>query len=432
MKRYSPLLFFILICANVFCEEARFYSQIGQDEFVYEHFFKQKKSGFFVDIGAYDGVTGSNSYFFEKSLGWNGICVEPIPELFQKCKEVRKCISINACISDKEGVGQFLRITGPDEMLSGLIDNYNPQHRELVERIAPLYGDRHDLIKVNCLPFMKLLEYHGIKHIDYLSIDTEGGELEILKSIDFDKVTIDVIDVENNYNDPRFSEFLQTKGYKLIKRIIVDEIYKKVEPINSNIEKAFTAVYEQALWGCNEEGVGFSGTGSAVQYAAPYMSFLQNFLKTNNIRSVVDIGCGDWTFSRFINWGDISYTGIDIVKSVIDRNKERFSSPNITFIHGDGTYEDLPAADLLICKDVLQHLSNESVAEFLKHTGKFKHCLITNDIDFGGFGGNNLQIVDGDHRMLDLSQPPFNVRGEKVFTYPSQCVTKQVLHIKHL
>ena len=64
--------------------------------------------------------------------------------------------------------------------------------------------------------------------IDYLSIDTEGGELNILQSIDFDKVTIYIIDVENNYNDPNFKLFLESKGYRLVAHLEFDEIYQKL------------------------------------------------------------------------------------------------------------------------------------------------------------------------------------------------------------
>ena len=73
-----------------------YYSQHNQDQFLNEHIFNNKKEGVFLDIGAYDGIEGSNSYFFEKELGWKGICFEPIPKLYQRLKENRKCISINA------------------------------------------------------------------------------------------------------------------------------------------------------------------------------------------------------------------------------------------------------------------------------------------------------------------------------------------------
>ena len=87
-----------------------------------------------------------------------------------------------------------------------------------------------------------------------------------------------------------------------------------------------------------------------------YIQFLQNFMSANNIKSVVDAGCGDWSFSKAVDWGNIHYIGIDIVKPVIERNQQRFSSSTISFLHGDMNEMELPAADLLICKDVLHYL----------------------------------------------------------------------------
>lgn len=221
------LIIFLLSFSFLCAEELTYYSQVGQDKYVNENLFKNRQEGFFVDIGAYDGITGSNSYFFEKNLNWKGICVEPIPELFEKLRNERKSINLNACVGER-GMRPFLRIIGPDEMLSGLIDKYDVRHKELVDRIATQYGDRHEVIMVNCLPLMQILEENKITHVDYLSLDTEGGELEILKSIDYDKIDIEVIDVENNYQNPEFQKFLATKGYVLVTRLVIDEIYKKI------------------------------------------------------------------------------------------------------------------------------------------------------------------------------------------------------------
>jgi 2-polyprenyl-3-methyl-5-hydroxy-6-metoxy-1,4-benzoquinol methylase len=141
----------------------------------------------------------------------------------------------------------------------------------------------------------------------------------------------------------------------------------------------------------------------------------------------VDVGCGDWEFSRYINWENIQYTGYDVVASVINKNQKNFSQENICFVHANDLTEDLPQADLLICKDVLQHLSNESVILFLEQTNKFKYCLITNDINQNMPTKNNQEISDGSYRRLDLTAPPFNVEGDKIFTYKEGPNTKQVL-----
>ncbi|NGX59354.1 MAG: Trans-aconitate 2-methyltransferase [Chlamydiae bacterium] len=149
----------------------------------------------------------------------------------------------------------------------------------------------------------------------------------------------------------------------------------------SQSEQVFTQIYETQSWGANEDSMGFSGPGSTVRSAAPYMKFLQDFIKKYNIRTIVDVGCGDWTFSQYIDWNGAKYTGFEIVKNIIEKNNEQFANANINFVHGDATKLDLPKADLLICKDVLQHLPNADIQDFLKKISKFKHCLLTNDIN---------------------------------------------------
>lgn len=222
MKWIFLLLFPILAFA-----ENSFYSQFGQDQFVYENFFKGNKEGVFVEIGAHDGISFSNTYFFEKELGWKGFCIEPIPEIFEKLKNNRTAKCIQGCISDKKGTAEFLRIEGSSEMLSGLKEKYHPSHLKRIEKEIQESGGEKKVIQVPCFSFNDFAASNQITRIDYLSLDTEGGEWEILQSIDFQTVDIDTISVENNYNDKRFHQFLSSKGYVLIKSLHCDEIYKK-------------------------------------------------------------------------------------------------------------------------------------------------------------------------------------------------------------
>lgn len=200
---------------------------------------------------------------------------------------------------------------------------------------------------------------------------------------------------------------------------------------DEDVETVFTEIYDHAVWGFNEEGVGFSGGGSTPQSTAEYVSFLKGFIEDNKVKSIVDVGCGDWSFSRFIDWRDINYIGIDVVRSVIERNQASFGSPNIIFIHADGVYSNLPTADLMVCKDVLEHLSNESIFVFLGQLGVFKHCLITNDVNPSTLTSDNINIASSGCRTLDLTKPPFNAQGTKIFTYKFDGVVKQILYIEN-
>ena len=89
----------------------------------------------------------------------------------------------------------------------------------------------------------------------------------------------------------------------------------------------------------------------------------------------------------------------------------------------------LPAADLLVSKDVLQHLPNADVKVFLEQLPKYKHVLLTNGTDWTTLTADNLDIALGDYRVIDLTKAPFGVAGKKVLTYDDGKHTHQVLHI---
>lgn len=189
-------------------------------------------------------------------------------------------------------------------------------------------------------------------------------------------------------------------------------------------EKTFNTLYDMKVWGKDEAG---NGTGSlyGIENDLPYIQFLNNFIQANQIRSMVDVGCGDGTFFKAGGEKNIAYTGIDIVKSVIERNQKNYVSPKITFTHGDINEMDLPAADLLVCKDVLQNLSNQETEHVLTKCGNYKYCLFINDA-LPKDKAFNRSIVCGDHRQLDLSKPPFNLIGAKVFSYKAGPIEKEV------
>ncbi len=173
----------------------------------------------------------------------------------------------------------------------------------------------------------------------------------------------------------------------------------------------FDEIYTKNGWGFG------SGHGSLPRVTKGYRTFLSDFIKSNNVRSVVDYGCGDWQFSRLIHWDNVKYTGLDIVPAVIEQNRARFGDAStISFDVISPDEYKLPKADLLITKDVLQHLANESVKHFLqKVVPQYKFCLITNCVipaeDL------NRPIKTGEFRPLDIRLKPFNVHGAVVYTF---------------
>jgi FkbM family methyltransferase len=203
----------------------KFYSQFKQDEFLYHNFFKNKPNGYFVDIGAYDGVDCSNSLFFEETLGWSGVCVEPNPEQFSVLKAKRKCKCVECAISDVEWVASFFQIkNGGPSTLSGLVDEFSENAIARINNTGLDASQNFDYITVNCKTFDSVVDN---VNIDYLSLDTEGNELKILKTIDFNKYNISTITVENNEYDNTFIDFLVPRNYQFLGRLGCDEIYLK-------------------------------------------------------------------------------------------------------------------------------------------------------------------------------------------------------------
>lgn len=213
-------------------------------------------------------------------------------------------------------------------------------------------------------------------------------------------------------------------------------------PVEPSIEEVFTDKYQSKKWLVNKQLEGSSGEGSLLVTTKEYCAFLQDFINTKDVRSIVDIGCGDWEFSCTLDLDKVKYVGYDTVKSVIQKNQDCYGSDHISFLHSDVLTTDLPQADLLICKDVLQHLTNQDIQTLIGQFKKFKYCLVTNDLNVLGPCDIliNQDIERGKWHPIDLTLAPFNLSGSKVLTYVIHRVktspfphsyTKQVLLISN-
>ena len=199
------------------------YSQVGQDLFVINYFGNDYK-GIFIDIGANDGITFSNTKLLEE-FEWTGICIEPIKKTFDKLVKNRNCICHNIAIDNFNGTKKFLELNGYSEMLSGIIDNFDPKHLERINREIVQHGGNKIEIEINVKKFSDVID---LIDIDYISIDVEGSELNILKSIDFNKHKIKIFGIENNYPET-FSEienFLKLYNYTILSNIGHDVFFK--------------------------------------------------------------------------------------------------------------------------------------------------------------------------------------------------------------
>lgn len=204
-----------------------------------------------------------------------------------------------------------------------------------------------------------------------------------------------------------------------------------INPKLPTCQEVFTSIYRNKIWGENQEGCGYSGPGSCLDQTVKYREFLQKFLSDHQIKSVVDMGCGDWTFSRAIDWTGVEYKGFDVADEIVKKNIQLYGSSSIKFEVADGTQQNaLPAADLLICKEVLQHLPFSDIENFIKNLDKYKYCLITNDVNPTGETTTNYDVERGGYRCLDLTAPPFCLEAEIVLTYNADPFLKQVILVK--
>lgn len=206
----------------------QFHSQWGQDRFVYERYFTDKRNGVFIDIGAHDGIDKSNTLFFEREMGWTGVCLEANPTVYDRLTKNRLCRCENVAVFNQTGTVPFCLIGGYAEMLSGISTVYNPLHEKRINHELALYGGSKKIINVKADTLESIFNRNGINHVDFLSIDIEGGEFEALSSIDFSQVSIDVLTVEVNYPSDKYSmdDLLLGHGFEEVATVGGDVVYK--------------------------------------------------------------------------------------------------------------------------------------------------------------------------------------------------------------
>ena len=198
-----------------------FYSQDEQDAYLENNVFKGYKNGFFIDVGSHNGILFNNTLYFEKNNNWKGINIEPIKKVYNDLIFNRpNSININCAICNNDGETEFICNKGYTEMLSGIKNSFDDRHLNRIKKENNEYGSSTEIIKVKTKKIETICDYYNISHVNYLSIDVEGGEFEVIKSINFDKIFIDVIGFENNYDDKSMPiiEYLENKNYIILNK----------------------------------------------------------------------------------------------------------------------------------------------------------------------------------------------------------------------
>lgn len=178
--------------------------------------FDHRRDGFFVEVGAHDGVTYSNTVRLEREYGWSGVCIEPNPQTFPKCLESRAAECINAAVAECGGVMTF--VVRKDPTWSGLKRTLEASDAVKAAEIAKT--------DVRVVTLGEVLRERGIYHVDYLSVDAEGGDLNVIRGINFDEVTIDCITIEVRADSAeKIRGYLNGKGYKRVAHIGADDVF---------------------------------------------------------------------------------------------------------------------------------------------------------------------------------------------------------------
>jgi hypothetical protein len=158
-----------------------------------------------------------------------------------------------------------------------------------------------------------------------------------------------------------------------------------------SLEEIFGKIYAGKIWGEGSENSPLSGAGSTVYSSKEFVEYVSGFIAREKIKSVFDLGHGDWQMWGTYRFLDVDYTGFDVVQELSRDLALRFGNKTTRFKFQSGL-EAFPIAELMICKDVLQHLSNEKVLSILSQVKDFKYVIIANDY----------YIRDKEHKLLQF------------------------------
>lgn len=186
---------------------------------------------------------------------------------------------------------------------------------------------------------------------------------------------------------------------------------------NTN-RQIFNAIYKNREWGGNSQEL-YSGEGSHdALLIEPYIQAINDLLKEYKTPPVViDLGCGDFHIGKHIFESASTYYALDVAEIIIRQNTLNYSDKKIIFQNIDAAHEDLPNADIILIRQVLQHLNNQSIEKIVSKLKKFKNIVITEHLPFDQKFIANKDINTGPGIRLFhnsgvvIHEPPFNLSG---------------------
>ena len=167
-----------------------------------------------------------------------------------------------------------------------------------------------------------------------------------------------------------------------------------------------------------------SGAGSVVAYSQPWINAVNEYIAKDDVQTILDIGSGDFNLSKELDLLGKTYIGLDVAPYIYEKTSVAYTTSNVSFMLGDAVTMDLPAADLIICKDVFIHQDNASILTLLeKVEATAKYALIANcylpSVD-------NPDTENGIYRPLNLDTAPFNKSYTLRETWPSVNSVKSI------
>ncbi|HEV3332048.1 MAG TPA: class I SAM-dependent methyltransferase [Bryobacteraceae bacterium] len=201
----------------------------------------------------------------------------------------------------------------------------------------------------------------------------------------------------------------------------VNSVFSQARDSRLSSREVFTEIYSKNMWGKHQSHPHrdfpfYSGPGSDDAAASPYVDCINRFIESEKVRSIVDLGCGDFRVGSRIVSSSFHYVGIDIVEPLIEANRARFANNHVQFRTLDIITDELPVADLCLIREVLQHLSNAQIIRVLAKLKQFKWVIVTEDHPgpVGSFMANRDKPHGKEARVvwgsgIVLSAPPFNV-----------------------
>lgn len=179
------------------------------------------------------------------------------------------------------------------------------------------------------------------------------------------------------------------------------------------MKEVFDEIYRNSTWGYK------SGSGSDPENAKPWIDTVNSYLSLDKVKTVLDIGCGDWRLGAEYNLEGKSYLGVDVSSEAL---QGRTDTDNVKFKVTNALTMDIPQSDLILIKDVLQHLPTSDVIELMpKLIEKSKILLVCND-----FTNVNTDTYAGGYRGLNLTIPPFSLSATDSWSFDSSPYRKTV------